>query len=188
MLNFLIFGSPGAGKGTQAELLAERYGLKHLSSGDILRQELRKGELGKQIKAYQDAGALVPDKLIIAMMEKAMVKASKSKGLILDGYPRNITQAKRLNSFFKQNKITLNGVLNLKLSEAEAIQRLIKRGRTSGRSDDNPKTIKARLRIYRDQTKPILAYYKSQKKLINIDGRPEISTIAKEIKKIVDNL
>ncbi len=188
MLNIVIFGSPGAGKGTQAELLAASYGLSHLSSGDILRRELKKGPLGKEIKSYQDAGKLVPDKLIVAMMEKAMAKALKGKGMVLDGYPRNMAQAKKLDAFLKKRETSLNAVLNLKLPQVEAIKRLILRSQTSGRSDDNPKTIKARLKIYQEQTKPILEYYKVSKRLINIDGRPAIKEIEGNIRIIINKL
>ena len=188
MLNIVIFGSPGAGKGTQAEVLAARYGLRHLSSGDILRRELKNGPLGREIKSYQDAGKLVPDKLIIAMMEKAMARSLKGKGLVLDGYPRNMSQAKKLDSFLKKQGTSLNAVLNLQLPQAEAIKRLLLRSQTSGRSDDNPKTIKARLKIYQEQTKPILEYYKAGKRLINIDGRPAIKEIERNIRTIINKL
>ncbi|MFA6194911.1 MAG: adenylate kinase [Patescibacteria group bacterium] len=181
MSNLLIFGPPGAGKGTQADLIAKKYKLTHLSSGEILRAELKNGELGASIKKYQDAGKLVPDSLIIKIMDQAVLKNIKKSGFIFDGYPRTIKQAKAMDSFFKKNKIALKAVVNLKLGKAEAIKRALSRGKTSGRSDDNIKTLRARLVVYRTQTAPLLEYYKGQKKVINIDGRPKIEIVFKEI-------
>ena len=179
-INLLIFGPPGAGKGTQASLIAKKYHLDHLSSGDILRSEIAGGELGKKIKKYLAAGKLVPDTLVIEMMEKAISKA-KTQGVILDGYPRTIKQAKALDRLLKAKKATLAVVVNLRLNEDEATKRILERGKTSGRSDDNSKTIKARLKIYRTQTAPLLEYYKEQGKIINIDGRPAIEIVFKNI-------
>ena len=186
MLNLIIFGPPGAGKGTQAALIAKEYRLTHLSSGDILRQELKNGQLGAQIKKYQDAGKLVPDKLIIEMVEKAAAAKMKKTGLIFDGYPRNLKQARSLDKFLNANKTAIDLVLNLKLSEREAEKRIILRGQTSGRSDDNRQTIKKRFGVYRLQTAPLLKYYKEQKKIISIDGRPDIAAVLKNIKQILN--
>ena len=185
MINLIIFGPPGAGKGTQASLIAKQLKLIHLSSGELLRQELKKGELGNRIRKYQDAGKLVPDSLIIEMIEKAAKKNIKGAGFIFDGYPRTIKQSKALDKFLKENKTALNLVLNLKLSESAALKRMILRGKTSGRSDDNLKTIKNRFKVYRAQTKPLLDYYQKQKKITNIDGRPNIEAIFKEITTIL---
>ncbi|MCX6794634.1 MAG: adenylate kinase [Candidatus Falkowbacteria bacterium] len=185
-MNLLIFGPPGAGKGTQAALISKRYKLTHLSSGDILRAELKTGELGAKIKTYQDAGKLVPDALIITIMEKAIIKNIKKGGVIFDGYPRTIKQAKTLDKFFKAKKINLDAVINLNLSETEAVKRALSRGQTSGRSDDNIKTIKTRFTVYNTQTTPLLKYYKKQKKVINIDGQLAIATVFKTIRQRLD--
>lgn len=185
-MNLLIFGPPGAGKGTQAALISKRYKLTHLSSGDILRAELKTGELGAKIKTYQDAGKLVPDALIIAIMEKAIIKNIKNGGVIFDGYPRTIKQAESLDKFFQAKKINLDAVINLNLSETEAVKRALSRGQTSGRSDDNIKTIKTRFSVYRTQTTPLLKYYKNQKKVINIDGQSAIATVFKTISQCLD--
>jgi len=188
MLNLIIFGAPGAGKGTQAELIAKKYHLTHLSSGDLLRQELKNGALGKKIKQYQDSGRLVPDSLIIEMMENAVTKKVKGIGFIFDGYPRTIKQAEALAKFLKNKKIQLTAVLNLQLTEKEAEKRILLRGQISGRSDDNVKTIKNRFKVYRAQTAPLLKYYRTQEKLITIDGRPEIKEVFKEITAIIKEI
>lgn len=180
MRNYIIFGAPGAGKGTQADLIAKKYGLIHLSSGAILRHEADKNELGKKIRSYQDKGQLVPDVLIVTIMAKQISRALKS-GLVLDGYPRTLRQARALDKLLKNKKTKINAVLNLRLNQVLALKRIILRGKTSGRSDDNAKTIKNRFAVYRNQTAPLLDYYRKQKKLINIDGRPEISAIFKNI-------
>ncbi|MFA5154811.1 MAG: adenylate kinase [Patescibacteria group bacterium] len=186
MLNLVIFGPPGAGKGTQAALIAKKYRLAHLSSGDLLRRELKNGALGRQIKKYQEAGALVPDRLIITMLEAAALKKIKGAGFIFDGYPRNLRQAKSLDKFFAVRKSAIDLVLNLKLSERAATDRILLRGKSSGRADDNRQTLKKRFQVYRRQTAPLLAYYRRQKKVINIDGRPAINEIFKEISKILN--
>jgi adenylate kinase len=185
MLNLIIFGPPGSGKGTQAALIAKKYKLAHLSSGDILRQELKNGSLGASIKKYQETGRLVPDNIIIAMMEATAVRKLKTKGLVFDGYPRNLRQARQLDRFLKEQRTALTLVLNLKLSEQDAQKRIINRGKTSGRNDDNLKTIRTRFQIYRAQTEPILKYYQAQKKIIAVDGRPSIQKVTQNITDIL---
>lgn len=188
MLNIVIFGPPGAGKGTQAQLIAEKYGLIHLSSGEILRQKRGRDELGKKISFYQDRGRLVPNNLIIEMMNLAISQQPSDRGLIFDGYPRNLAQVRALTRTLKNRHQKLNAVLNLQLSQKEASQRIILRGKKSGRLDDNWQTLKPRFQTYRSQTSPLIEYYRAQNILINIDGRPAIASIFKKIDKILKDL
>ena len=148
MLNLVIFGAPGSGKGTQSEILIEQYGLDHISTGDILRGEIKAGsELGKAAKGYIDAGQLVPDGLIIDMIEKVLGERKPKKGIILDGFPRTVAQAEALDALFAKLGTRVHAVLDLQVEEAELIDRLLKRGQESGRSDDNLETIQKRLTL-----------------------------------------
>ncbi|QQG52291.1 MAG: adenylate kinase [Candidatus Falkowbacteria bacterium] len=189
MTNLIFFGTPGAGKGTQAELISQKYNLTHLSSGHILRAEMAAGELGTEIKSYVDKGILVPNELVIAMMEKAAKTSwANNQGVIFDGYPRNLEQAESLQKFFAANNLELTAVINLEISEEEAKKRILLRGQNSGRSDDNPETISERFKTYHDQTKPLIDYYQNLSKIKTIDGAPDIETVAKSIHQIIDNL
>lgn len=185
MINILIFGSPGVGKGTQAELLSQKYGLIHLSSGELLRHERDNGLYGQKIKKYQDAGRLVPNSLTIKIVEEAIDKDIAGPGFIFDGYPRNLSQARELDRFLKARGTSLHLVLNLKLSAREATRRILERAHISGRSDDRYQVIARRLEIYKKLTAPLLSYYKRQAKLDNIDGRLEIKEVFRQIEKSI---
>jgi adenylate kinase len=178
MLNIIIFGPPGAGKGTQAQLIAEKYGQKHLSSGEILRTERKKSEsLNEEIKKYQDKGELVPDQIINELMQNEIRQNFTKAGFILDGYPRTIEQAKELDKFLSQENNRINLVLEISLTEEESIARIIERAKTSGRSDDNPEVIKDRCRIYEEESTPIIEYYRQQEKLVKIDGQATVNEV-----------
>lgn len=185
-MNYIIFGSPGAGKGVQANLIAKQLSLVHISSGELLRRKAGRGVLGKKIKAYQDKGKLVPNKITIPLMEKEIIR-DLSRGLILDGYPRTLGQAKNLDRFLKRKNSAIKQVIALNLSRRVAFQRLLGRSRMSGRSDDNPETIEKRLTAYQKQASPLLKYYTKQKKLININGQGSITEISKKIIKHLKN-
>ena len=149
MLNIIICGAPGCGKGTQSDLIVEKYGLKHLSTGDLLRSEIaEKSELGKEADSYISKGNLVPDKMIFDILSKAIAEQTKnSNGIILDGFPRNVAQAEALEELMATLKKETTVLLDMNVDTQELITRLLKRGETSGRSDDNMDTIKKRLEI-----------------------------------------
>ena len=189
MLNLVIFGAPGSGKGTQSEILIEQYGLDHISTGDILRGEIKAGsELGKAAKGYIDAGQLVPDGLIIDMIEKVLGERKPKKGIILDGFPRTVAPAEALDALFAKLGTRLHAVLDLQVEEAELIDRLLKRGQESGRSDDNLETIQKRLGVYHAQTAPIAAHYAQQGVHHAIQGSGAISDITARIARVLDTL
>ena len=189
MLNLVIFGAPGSGKGTQSEILIEQYGLDHISTGDILRGEIKAGsELGKAAKGYIDAGQLVPDGLIIDMIEKVLGERKPKKGIILDGFPRTVAQAEALDALFAKFGTRVHAVLDLQVEEAELIDRLLKRGQESGRSDDNHETIQKRLGVYHAQTAPIAAHYAQQGVHHAIQGSGAISDITARIARVLDTL
>lgn len=189
MLNLVIFGAPGSGKGTQSEILIEQYGLDHISTGDILRGEIKAGsELGKAAKGYIDAGQLVPDGLIIDMIEKVLGERKPKKGIILDGFPRTVAQAEALDALFAKLGTRVHAVLDLQVEEAELIDRLLKRGQESGRSDDNLETIQKRLGVYHVQTAPIAAHYAQQGVHHAIQGSGAISDITARIARVLDTL
>jgi len=181
MLNLIIFGSPGAGKGTQAKKLAQQFNLKHVSSGEILRRAIKSNRLDKKISAYLDAGKLVPDTLIITLMTKRLEKLLGKVNLIFDGYPRTLKQAKMLDEIFQEKNIKPALVISLDLENNIALQRILDRSKNSNRSDDILKVIKKRLKIYEKTTAPILKYYEQNKRLIKIDGRANIDKVNEEI-------
>lgn len=187
MLNVVIFGAPGSGKGTQSELIIKEYGLAHISTGDVLRGEIKaQSELGKIAEGFISKGQLVPDELIIDMLAKVLDGKKDSKGVIFDGFPRTIPQAKALKKMLNERGTDVSVMLNLEVAEDELIKRLLKRGEISGRSDDNLETIKSRLDVYHSQTAPLAAYYVEEGKHSAIEGMGTVEEIFARIKKAVD--
>ncbi len=187
MTNVVIFGAPGSGKGTQSELIIKKYGLDHISTGDVLRAEMKnQTELGKIAEGYISKGQLVPDELIIDMLAKVLDSKKDSKGVIFDGFPRTIPQGKALDNMLKERNTQVDVVVSLDVNEAELIDRLLKRGQMSGRSDDNLETIKSRLDVYHGQTSPLKQYYTEQGKLAPIKGVGTIEDIFERIAKAID--
>jgi adenylate kinase len=190
MLNIVIFGAPGSGKGTQSDLIIKEFGLEHISTGDVLRAEIKnETELGKTAKSYMDNGKLVPDSLIIDIL--ASVLDSKGKdinGVIFDGFPRTIAQAEALNSMLAERGTGVSAVIGLEVPDEELIKRIIARGKTSGRSDDNEETAKKRLDTYYSQTLPLKDFYINEGKYAKIEGVGSIETIFGDIKKAIETV
>lgn len=182
MLNIVIFGAPGSGKGTQSEKIVEKYGINHISTGDVLRAEIKNGtELGKTAKGYIDQGQLIPDELMIDILAKVFDSFENSKGVIFDGFPRTIAQAEALKKMLSERGQQISVMLDLEVPEDELMTRLIKRGQISGRADDNEETIKKRLTVYHSQTAPLIDWYKKEGLYKHINGSGSLDAIFAEI-------
>ena len=189
MLNIIICGAPGSGKGTQSDLIVKKYSLKHLSTGDLLRKEMaEKSELGQMVESYISRGELVPDNMIIDILLKHIEnQAEDSNGIILDGFPRTVAQAEALEIMLKKLDKEISVLIDVKVDENELIKRLIMRGQTSGRCDDNLETIKKRLDVYHTLTEPVNEFYKNSGKYISIDGMGTIAEIFNRISATIDS-
>ena len=189
MLNIVIFGAPGSGKGTQSERIVEKYGINHISTGDVLRAEIKNGtELGKTAKGYIDQGQLIPDELMIDILASVFDSFKDSKGVIFDGFPRTIAQAEALKKMLAERGQDVSVMVDLDVPEEELMVRLIKRGKDSGRADDNEETIKKRLHVYHSQTAPLIDWYKNEKKYQHINGSGTMEGIFAEICEAIDKL
>ena len=189
MLNIIICGAPGCGKGTQSDLIVEKYNLKHLSTGDLLRKEIaEKSELGQIAEGYISKGNLVPDEMIIDILSKNIdALGNDIPGIILDGFPRTLAQAEALEEMMNQNNKAINVLIDLSVNREELIERLLKRGQTSGRSDDNLETITKRLEVYENQTAPVSDFYRNLHKYAAIDGMGTIDEIFSRIVTVLDS-
>lgn len=187
-MNIVIFGAPGSGKGTQSEKLIERYGLYHISTGEVLRDHIaRKTPIGQIAKTYINQGQLIPDSLMIRILEEIIENEPKAqKGVILDGFPRTIAQAEALDRFMAKHGREVKHVIGLEVPEDELIDRMIKRGQQTGRADDNPETIKNRLNVYHESTTPLREFYKNAGKYRKINGSGSVNDIFEEIAKAID--
>lgn len=183
MLNLVLFGPPGAGKGTQSERLTEKYGLIHLSTGDIFRANIKgETELGKKAKSYIDKGDLVPDEVTISMLQSEVDKHEKVNGFIFDGFPRTTAQAEALDKFLESKNQEITMMLALEVHDDELKKRLLERGKISGRSDDqNPEIIENRIKEYNKKTAPLKEYYEKQDKFKSIDGIGSIDDISNRL-------
>jgi len=178
MFNLILFGPPGAGKGTQAIKIAEKYGWVHISTGDILRSEVSQGTpLGLKVKAVMEAGILVSDELLIEIMESVFRKNDTAGGFVLDGFPRTLNQAKELDQMLVKLGTNVSLVLSLDVDEEELVKRLLKRAQEQGRKDDTEEVIKNRLVQYHQHTKPLIEYYEEKKLLKNVRGVGSIEDI-----------
>jgi adenylate kinase len=191
MLNLVIFGAPGSGKGTQSELLIKRYGLYHISTGEVLRSEIAKGsQLGKTANDYISKGSLIPDELMIDVLASVLDnnKELTSKGVIFDGFPRTIPQAIALKKMLAERGTEVHAVVGLEVADDELVDRLIKRGKESGRADDNLETIKKRLEVYHSQTSPLKQHYTEEGNYYAIEGVGAVDSIFASIAEILDKL
>lgn len=188
MHNIVLFGPPGAGKGTQSEKLIEHYNLLHISTGDLFRKHLGEGTaLGKKAKGYMDEGKLVPDQLVVDMVDDKMQEDHEKGGTIFDGFPRTIPQAEALDKLLESKGIPIAVTVMLDVPDDELIHRLLDRGKTSGRTDDQDENkISTRLQVYKDETLPVANYYKAQGKLSVVDGVGSINDIFERIVTAVD--
>ena len=190
MLNLVLFGPPGAGKGTQAARLVEKYHLVHLSTGDIFRSNIKEGtDLGQLAKSYIDKGALVPDEVTIGMLEAEVNSNSNAKGFIFDGFPRTSAQAEALDAFLSTKDTEVSSMLALEVDENELITRLLERGKSSGRADDQDASIiKNRIKVYENETAVLKTYYANQNKFFGIEGVGSIESITLGLCKAIDTL
>ena len=189
MLNLVLFGPPGAGKGTQSQKLIEKYGLIHLSTGDLLRGEISQGTtLGLEAKKLMDEGALVPDAVVIGMISNKLDANKEAKGFIFDGFPRTVAQAEALDNLLESKQSAISGMIALQVNDVELEQRLLLRGKDSGRPDDaNPEVIRKRIKEYNDKTAPVADFYQAQGKFKSINGIGSIDEIFGSITSIIQS-
>ena len=188
MLNLVLFGPPGAGKGTQSEKLIAKYNLVHISTGDIFRAHIKdQTELGKQVSQIIAEGNLVPDSITIAMLEEEIKQNPQATGFIFDGFPRTVAQAEALDAFLDSIDTSISGVVALDVTEEELTQRIAKRQEISGRADDAADKLKKRIEEYFSKTIHVLPYYEAQGKLSKVNGIGEIETIFAELSAVIDS-
>lgn len=188
MFNLILFGPPGSGKGTQSEKLVEKYGLVHLSTGNLLREEIaRQTPLGTEAKNFMDKGQLVPDEVVIGMIDNSLELHKDSAGFLFDGFPRTVAQAEALDKLLDLKATSISAVLALDVSEEELVKRLLNRGKTSGRSDDtNEEVIRKRFSVYTNETEPVATHYKQNKKFFPIKGEGSVDEIFDSLCTVID--
>jgi Adenylate kinase and related kinases len=190
MINIVLFGKPGAGKGTQANFLKIKYSLVHISTGDLFRYNLKnKTELGKLAKSFMDKGDLVPDQVTIKMLEEEVKQNTNAKGFLFDGFPRTKSQAEALDNFLENNKMQINATISLEVEDNVIIKRLLERGKSSGRIDDqNESKIINRFKEYNKKTAPLKTYYNDQNKFYSVSGIGSIDIITNRLVQVIDSL
>lgn len=190
MINLILFGPPGSGKGTQAKKLAEKYNILHISTGDLFRKEIgEKTELGKMAIDYINKGELVPDSVTIGMLKSALDRHGSTFGVIYDGFPRTVDQAQALDVLLEEEQDEIDLLIALKVDDEEVISRLLKRGQLDGRADDqSEKVIRDRLEVYKKETQPVYAYYDAMDKSITINGKGSIDEIFARLTETIDQV
>jgi adenylate kinase len=188
MFNIVVFGAPGSGKGTQSARLIDRYGIHHISTGEVLREHIKNGtELGKIADQYISKGQLIPDELMISILSDVLdTNPAAANGVIFDGFPRTIPQAQALNEMLAKRGAALDAVIGLEVEDEELIERMLNRGRETGRADDTPETISNRLNVYHSQTKPLKDFYLGEGKYHAIPGSGHVDRIFERIAEILD--
>ena len=186
-MRLILLGPPGAGKGTQAKRLQDTYQIPQLSTGDMLRAARAAGsELGKKVAAIMDSGALVSDEIVIALIEAELDAHKDAVGFIFDGFPRTVPQAEALDAVLEKHGQSIDSVILLAVDETALLSRIEKRFKEEGRADDNPDTYKVRLQKYKEQTEPLVAFYKNTGKVVTVDGMAAVETVAKAVGAAVD--
>ncbi len=189
MLNLVLFGPPGSGKGTQSQLLVNEYGFEHLSTGEMLREEIdRQTELGLAAQKIMDAGQLVSDEIVIGMIQKRLEASPDAYGFIFDGFPRTIAQAEALDALLEAQDAQIDQCISLQVPMDVLTERLLERGKDSGRKDDNLETIQKRIKEYREKTAPVADYYDERSRLSRVEGVGELSQINERLRAIIDQL
>lgn len=190
MLNIVLFGPPGAGKGTQSEKIIEKYQLEHISTGDLFRKHLSEGtELGKLAQKYMDDGNLVPDEVVIGMVDEKIKETGDVNGFIFDGFPRTVAQAEALDKLLSEKETPIKGMIALEVEDEELKKRILERGKTSGRADDQDiSKIENRIKVYKEETLPVAEYYQKQDKFSGIDGVGSIDDIFEQICVVIDKM
>ena len=187
MKNIVIFGAPGSGKGTQSDLLVKKYGFNHISTGDVLRAEIKNGtDLGNNAKGFIDNGQLIPDSLMIDILASVYDSLCPCEGVIFDGFPRTIPQAEALKEMLAKRGTEVSGMLELDVPNEMLIERLVNRGKTSGRADDNEETIRKRLDVYNNQTAPLIEWYEKEGKRHAVKGYGELEEINAALCAVID--
>jgi adenylate kinase len=187
MLNIIIFGPPGSGKGTQSAKIVEKYHLKHISTGDLLRDEMhRKTSLGLEIAKYIDSGMLVPDHIVIRELQHTVKIHCDRSGFVFDGFPRTLNQAELLDQMLICNETPVNIVISVDVHEDELLKRLMGRAEDSGRSDDNEEVIWKRIDVYKTQSFPLISYYSKQGKLVKVNGMDPVEKVFEKISLAID--
>ena len=189
MLRALLLAPPGAGKGTQGQRLAEIYGVPHLATGDLLRRHVADGTpLGQEAKGYMDRGELVPDRLVIELILARLTGEEPLRWFVLDGFPRSLNQARDSYSYGRARNTTFHAVISLAVDEDELVRRLVERGRRSGRADDNEQTIRNRLRVFDENTRPLLDFYRDRGILVEVDGTGAVEAVTGRIRRALDHI
>jgi len=188
-MRLILFGPPGAGKGTQASKIAENYVAAHISTGDMLRSAVKNGtELGTLAKSYMDKGELVPDDVIIGIIKDRIKEEDAKKGFMLDGFPRTIAQADALNDMLAAENESIDIVVSIEVNDQEIIGRILERAKIEGRKDDTEDVVKNRLSVYRNQTEPLKTYYQSAGVLAEVDGMGTIDEVFERIKTVLNEV